>query len=41
MFVTALGNLKSSKTKEILNYLVNDKSQVISKEAQKALKKIA
>jgi hypothetical protein len=39
MFVTALGKLKSPKIKEILNYLIKDKSQVISKEAQKALKK--
>lgn len=40
MFVAALGNTKSSKTREILKQLLIDKSEVIRKEAQKALQKI-
>ena len=40
MFVRALGNTKSPKAKEPLQQLLNDKSEVIRKEAQKALKKI-
>ncbi|SEK63731.1 HEAT repeat domain-containing protein [Parapedobacter koreensis] len=40
MFVTALGNTKSSKAEETLKQLLTDKSEVIRKEAQKALKKI-
>ncbi len=40
MFVSALGNTKSLKAKEVLKQLLSDKSGVIGKEAQKALKKI-
>jgi len=40
MFVAALGNLGSSKTQDMLNSLIKNKSQVVSKEAKKALKKI-
>lgn len=39
-FVAALGKLKSPRAKEPLQQLLNDKSEVIRKEAQKALKKI-
>lgn len=34
MFVSALGKLKSPKAKEVLKQLLNDKSEVIRKEAQ-------
>lgn len=40
MFVAALGNTKSSKVRDVLKQLLIDKSDVIRKEAQKALKKI-
>ena len=40
MFVAALGNTKSSKVRDVLKQLLIDKSEVIRKEAQKALKKI-
>lgn len=40
MFVRALGNTKSPKVKETLQQLLKDKNKTISKEAQKALKKI-
>lgn len=40
MFIAALGNLGSSKAKNILYYLVKDKSRVVNEEAKKALKKI-
>ncbi len=40
MFVAALGNTKSPRAKEPLQKLLEDKDKTISKEAQKALKKI-
>ena len=40
MFIVALSKVKSVKTKETLNHLVNEKSKVIREEAKKALKKI-
>lgn len=40
MFVAALGNTKSSKVRDVLQKLMNDKSDVIKKEAQKALNKL-
>ncbi|MEM0942265.1 MAG: HEAT repeat domain-containing protein, partial [Bacteroidota bacterium] len=40
MFVAAMSKIKSPKVKEILQRLLEDKDKTISKEAQKALKKI-
>jgi hypothetical protein len=39
-FVIALGKLKSPRAKETLQQLLNDNSEVIRKDAQKALKQI-
>ena len=40
MFVAALGNTKSPRAKDILQQLLKDQDKTISREAQKALKKI-
>jgi len=39
MFVRALAKLKSSKVRETLDRLVNDKSEIVADEARKALKR--
>jgi hypothetical protein len=39
MFVRALAKLKSPKVREILEQLVNDKSQIVAKEARKAIER--
>lgn len=37
MFVAALGNIKTSRVRDVLQKMINDKSDVIKKEAKKAL----